>query len=121
MSASGDGVLSSLRYLFADFLDEEDNTPPVLPSDLPVGAETVVSGGIHLLMDYQGATYARLYVERLQRFIGRPDVEGAIFSEIARLMALRMAYEDAIRIAQLKLAEYRHSDGRIKSTDIHRL
>jgi hypothetical protein len=120
MSASDDGILSSLRYLFADFLDEEDTTPPFLPLGLPAGAEAVVSDGIHLLMDYQGAGYAKLYVERLQRFIGRQGVEPAIFCDIARLMAKRMAYEDAIRVAQLKLAEYRASDGRIQSTEIHR-
>jgi hypothetical protein len=120
MRVSDDGVLSSLRYLFADFLDEQDNTPPSLPGGLPAGAEAVVSDGIHSLMDYQGASYTRLYVDRLQRFIGRADVEPAIFCEIARLMASRMAYQDAIRIAQLKLAEHRNSDGRIQSTDIHR-
>src|SRR5215468_2996381 len=32
-------------------------------------------------------------------------------------MANRMAYQDAIRIAQLKLAEYDDSEGRIVSTD----
>jgi Family of unknown function (DUF6537) len=37
---------------------------------------------------------------------------------MARLMADRMAYLDAIRIAQLKLAEYRDSDGQILSTDL---
>ena len=111
---SDDGLLSSLRYLFADFLDEQDHTPPSPPD----GAPPVVSDGIHLLMDYQGAAYAKLYVERLGRFVGRQDVDAAIFCEIARLMANRMAYEDAIRIAQLKLAEFRDSNGRIRSTDI---
>jgi hypothetical protein len=120
MSASDDGILSSLRYLFADFLDEEDTTPPFLPLGLPAGAEAVVSEGIHLLMDYQGASYAKLYVERLQRFTGGQAVEPTIFCDIARLMACRMAYEDAIRIAQLKLAEYNASNGRIRSTEIHR-
>src|SRR5581483_1169563 len=125
MSTSDDGILSSLRYLFADFLDEADTTPPFLPLGLPAGAEAVVSEGIHLLMDYQGASYAKLYVERLQRFIGRQGtnpqaVEPAIFCDIARLMARRMAYEDAIRIAQVKLAEYNASGGRIRSTEIHR-
>ena len=125
MSASDDGILSSLKYLFADFLDEADTTPPFLPLGLPAGAEAVVSEGIHLLMDYQGASYAKLYVERLQRFIGRQGVDrqavdGAIFCDIARLMARRMAYEDAIRIAQVKLAEYNASGGRIRSTEIHR-
>jgi len=120
MSGSDDGILSSLRYLFADFLDEQDTSPPSLPVGLPAGAGAVVSDGIHLLMDYQGASYAKLYVERLQRFIGRSGVDAAVFCDIARRMAHRMAYEDAIRIAQLKLAEYRASGGRIRSTDIHR-
>ena len=68
-------------------------------------AASMVSEGIHLLMEYQGASYAQLYVNRLRRFIGRPDVDDAMFGEIARLMAMRMSYEDAIRIAQLKLLE----------------
>jgi hypothetical protein len=118
---SDDGLLSSLRYLFADFLDEQDNTPPFLPDGLPDGASPVVSDGIHLLMDYQGAAYAKLYVERLRRFVGRQDVDAVTFCEIARLMANRMAYEDAIRIAQLKLAEFRDSNGQLRSTDIRKL
>jgi len=115
---SEDGLLSSLRYLFADWLDEQDHTPPFLPAGMPDAASSIVSRGIHLLMDYQGAGYARLYVERLQRFVGRNDIDAAMFSEIARLMANRMAYEDAIRIAQLKLAELRDSGGLVFSSDI---
>lgn len=113
---SEDGIVSSLKYLFADFLDEEDTTPPFLPEDLPEGAAPIVSEGIHVLIDYQGATYARLYVERLRRFIGK-GIAPATFCEMARLMTSRMAYEDAIRIAQLKLFEYRDSDGRIQSRE----
>jgi hypothetical protein len=117
---SDDGLLSSLRYLFADFLDEEDHTPPFLPDGLPEGAAGIVSESIHLLMDYQGASYARLYIERLTRFIGKRGVDAAAVGNIARLMASRMAYEDAIRIAQLKLAEYRDSGGTMQSIDIHK-
>ena len=112
-----DGIVSSLRYLFADFLDEEDHTPPFLPDGLPAGAAPIVSDGIHLLMEYQGASYARLYVERLARFIGKALADDA-FCEMARLMTNRMAYLDAIRIAQLKLAEYRDSGSQVLSTDI---
>jgi hypothetical protein len=115
-----DGLLSSLRYLFADFLDEQDNTPPPLPDGLPDGAASVVSDGIDLLMDYQGAAYAKLYVERMARFVGRQGVDAATFREIARLTASRMAYEDAIRIAQLKLAEFRDSGGQVRSADIRK-
>jgi hypothetical protein len=114
---SDDGIVSSLKYLFADFLDEEDTTPPYLPEALPEGAAEIVSEGIHRLMDYQGATYAELYVDRLKRFVDK-GLAARTYCEIARLMAERMAYEDAIRIAQLKLAEYRDSDGQIVSTDI---
>ncbi|WP_029581590.1 DUF6537 domain-containing protein [Bradyrhizobium sp. URHD0069] len=105
------GVLSSLRYLLSDFIGEGEGTPPSLPDGLPEGAAADVSEGIHRLMEYQGASYARLYVYRLRRFIGRPDVDDAMFGEIARLMAVRMSYEDPIRIAQLKLAEYEMNAG----------
>ena len=110
--------MSSLRYLFADFLDEQDRTPPLLPDGLPEDAAAVASEGIHLLMEYQGATYATLYADRLRRFIGKPGIDAASFREIARLMTDRMAYEDAIRIAQLKLGQYRDSGGLLKSTDM---
>ncbi len=64
-----------------------------------------VSDAIYMLIDYQGVSYAQLYVDRLRRLIGRAGVDEAMFGDIARLMAMRMSYEDPIRIAQLKLAE----------------
>jgi hypothetical protein len=99
------GILSSLRYLFADFIGEDDDTPPFLPQGLPEPLMAAASEAIHLLIDYQNASYARLYVDRLRRFIGKPGVDDAMLAEIARLMAVRMSYQDPIRIAQLKLAE----------------
>lgn len=98
-------VLSSIRYLLADFIGEDDDEPPFLPGGLPEGIATIVSDVIHRLIDYQSASYAQLYVDRIRRFIGKPGVDDAMFAEIARLMAMRMSYEDPIRIAQLKLAE----------------
>src|SRR5664279_1918042 len=103
--------LSSLRYLLADFIGERDGTPPFLPEGLPDGAEPEVSEGIHLLMDYQGSSYAQLYVDRIRRFVGRPGVDEAMLREIARLMAIRMSYRDPIRVAQLKLAEFETAAG----------
>src|SRR6478609_851816 len=99
------GILSSLRYLFADFIGEEDETPPFLPEGLPDPVLPVASNAIHLLIDYQSTSYAQLYVDRLRRFVGKPGVDDAMFTDIARLMAARMSYLDPIRIAQLKLAE----------------
>ena len=106
------GILSSLRYLFADFIGEEDDTPPFLPEGLPEAVTAVASEAIHLLIDYQGTSYAQLYVDRLKRFIGTQRVDDAMFAEIARLMAARMSYEDPIRIAQLKLAEFGEAPAR---------
>jgi hypothetical protein len=99
------GILSSLRYLLADVIGDDDDTPPFLPEGLPEPVMAVASEAIHLLIDYQGPSYAHLYVDRLRRFIGRQGVDEAMLTDIARLMAVRMSYEDPIRIAQLKLAE----------------
>jgi hypothetical protein len=100
-----DGILSSLHYLFADIIGDDDDTLPCVPDNLPEGTEAIVRAGIDRLIEYQSPSYARLYVDRLCRFIGKPGVDAVLFSEIARLMALRMSYEDPIRIAQLKLTE----------------
>lgn len=113
------GVLSSLRYLFADFIGEHDDTPPFLPAALPASVAEVASDAINLLIDYQGTTYAQLYVDRLKRFVGKNGVDEAMLGEIARLMAVRMSYEDPIRIAQLKLAEL-NDPGKQPSVDIRK-
>jgi hypothetical protein len=98
-------VFSSIRYLLADVIGDDDAEPPFLPDGLSDGAASVVSDGIDRLIDYQGCSYAQLYVDRLRRFAGRRGVDEIMFGEIARLMAMRMSYEDPIRIAQLKLSE----------------
>ncbi|CAN7734831.1 hypothetical protein LJR220_001929 [Bradyrhizobium sp. LjRoot220] len=103
--------LSSLRYLFADFIGEEDDTPPFLPEGLPEAVTAVASDAIHLLIEYQSTDYAQLYVDRLRRFVGRNGVDDAMLVEIARLMAVRMSYQDPIRIAQLKMAERDEASG----------
>ena len=98
------GILSSLRYLFADVIGDDDDTPPFLPEGLPEAVVPTASDAIHMLIEYQGTSYAQLYVDRLKRFIGRRGFDDATFAEVARLMAARMSYEDPIRIAQLTLA-----------------
>ena len=95
-------VLSSLRSLLADFIGEDGGAPPLLPDRLPDVAVALVTEGIDLLIDYQGASYAQLYVDRVRRFIGRAGVDDAMLGEIARLMAARMGYRDPMRIARAK-------------------
>jgi len=115
-------VVSSLRYLLADFIGEDDDAPPFLPEGLPQATVPIASEGIHLLMHYQGSSYAQLYVDRVRRFVGRRGVNEEMLGQIARLLALRMSYEDPIRIAQLKLAELESTPGdpRLPSVDVRK-
>jgi hypothetical protein len=99
-------ILSSLRYLLADLIGDDDDTLPSRPKDLPDGMAAVVDNCIRLLVDYQGTSYAELYVHRLGRFVGRAGIDAATLGDIAQLMAMRMSYQDPIRIAQLKLVEH---------------
>jgi hypothetical protein len=105
------GILSSVRYLFEDFIGEQDDTPPFLPEGLPEAVTDVASDAIHLLIEYQSTSYAQLYVDRLRRFVGKQGVDDVMLTEIARLMAIRMSYEDPVRLAQLKLAEFNEGSG----------
>ena len=113
------GILSSLRYLFADLIGEADDTPPFLPEGLPEALAPLASEAIHMLIDYQSTAYAQLYVDRLCRFVGKRGVDDAMLGDIARLMAARMSYQDPIRIAQLKLAEFNEaaSGGQVRPAD----
>lgn len=112
-----DGLLGSLRYLFADIIGDEDEGPPVLPDACPAHLGPAVSDAIHLMIEYQSTKYAQLYVDRLNRFVGRRGVDDVMLADIAQLMAERMAYEDPIRIAQLKLAEVNTTGLAARSAD----
>ncbi|GAB1717209.1 MAG: hypothetical protein NTAFB05_22510 [Nitrobacter sp.] len=114
------GVLPAIRSIFADVLGDDDDPIPVLPAGLPDCVRPVAADAVHRLIDYQGPGYAQLYVARLRRFIGRRNVDDAAFAEITRLMAARMAYDDAIRMAQLKLAEAEAGQG-VPPDDVRKL
>jgi hypothetical protein len=120
MTALSD-VKESLRYLFADIIGERDDTQAYLPEGLPESVVPVASDAIHVLTEYQGADYAKLYVERLRRFIGKRGVSEAMLGDIARLMAMRMSYEDAVRIAQLKLLELEAYPDTPRADDVRKL
>jgi Family of unknown function (DUF6537) len=124
MSVSSMGAFSnfmeSMRFLFADIIGEQDDRPAFLPDSLPEAVVPVASEAIHLLTEYQGTPYARVYVYRLRRFIGKPGVDDALLCEIARLMAMRMAYEDTIRIAQQKLIELQTDPDTVRADDVRK-
>jgi indolepyruvate ferredoxin oxidoreductase beta subunit len=61
--------------------------------------QEVMRLGLKRLRDYQGERYAKLYESRMQPFLGGDD---GLAAEVARHLALWMAYEDIIRVADLK-------------------
>jgi len=82
--------------------------------------------GIERLADYQDIAYAREYLDRLKP-IAETDKRhgngsGLLLAETARELALGMAYEDTVRVAELKIrpsrfervrAEVQAADGQI--------
>ncbi|WP_341704895.1 indolepyruvate oxidoreductase subunit beta family protein [Ferrovibrio sp.] len=68
---------------------------------LPDAARRHAAEGVKRLADYQDLAYAGLYLDRLETVAVLGD--DALTAEVARHLALRMSFEDVIRVAQLKL------------------
>ena len=74
---------------------------------LPRDAAEIALEGVRRLTDYQNQRYAALYLERLERFAKHKAADAAFMQELARLLAVRMSFEDTIRVAQLKIRKGR--------------
>jgi indolepyruvate ferredoxin oxidoreductase, alpha subunit len=77
---------------------------------LPEAAREIVLQGVRRLMRYQDAAYARLYLDRLapiQAADARSGAGGRLLAETARHLALRMSYEDVVKVAQAKIERAR--------------
>lgn len=70
--------------------------------DFPADAIKLAEEGLRRLVDYQDAAYARLYLDRLARLRQAGEGASGLLAEAARHLALWMAYEDVIRVADLK-------------------
>jgi indolepyruvate ferredoxin oxidoreductase beta subunit len=130
----GVGVESSLSAFFAGYaaahaaakepLPKTFPQPPIPPAprrlhelsarmarDFPKSAHAVLLPGIERLVDYQDEQYAAQYLESLEPI---RDVDAqygggdfSLLSESARYLALWMSYEDAARVADLKIRRTR--------------
>jgi len=73
----------------------------------PQQAQATLRAGILRAADYQTAAYARLYLDRLLPLVEverrQRDPTCRLLQETARQLALGMAYEDTIRVAELKI------------------
>ena len=74
---------------------------------LPRDAAEIAIEGVRRLTDFQNKRYAELYLDRLERFAKNRSADTAFMRELARLLAVRMSFEDTIRVAQLKIREGR--------------
>lgn len=80
-------------------------------TQFPAPSHEILLAGIVRLADYQDARYAAAYLDRLERVrdLDQQFGNGACFllRESARFLALWMSYEDAIRVADLKIRSAR--------------
>jgi indolepyruvate ferredoxin oxidoreductase beta subunit len=82
----------------------------VLPDDVAAKFPAVLHPLMGLahqrLVEYQGPAYARLYVQRLERLLdaesASADATHPVTAETTRWLALWMAFDDIIRVADLK-------------------
>jgi indolepyruvate ferredoxin oxidoreductase beta subunit len=89
-------------------------TPDLLEHEvsysLPVLAQPVAVEGIRRLIAYQSVSYARLYLNRLRALTNLDEaggMHGRLMQEVARQLAVRMSYEDVVRVAEAKIAPER--------------
>jgi indolepyruvate ferredoxin oxidoreductase beta subunit len=96
---------------------EQDVTHTIAAAAQPIAIE-----GVRRLVSYQGIGYARLYLNRLAAVADADEARGAqgrLLKEVARHLAVRMSYEDVVRVAQAKIAPARmrriaHEELRVK-------
>jgi hypothetical protein len=98
-------LLKPFRALGNWLLGEDDHHVPPLPEGLPEDLARALEAHVHMLLEFQNTEYAMLYLDRLGRFHSRHGVSTALFREIADLLAIRMSFNDPIRVAQIVLGE----------------
>jgi indolepyruvate ferredoxin oxidoreductase beta subunit len=73
---------------------------------MSTAARDMIQEGARRLVSYQDIEYAQLYIDRLApiRLVDEAaGAEGRLLREVGRHLAVRMSYEDAIRVAQAKI------------------
>jgi indolepyruvate ferredoxin oxidoreductase beta subunit len=69
----------------------------------PAASHEILIAGIQRLADYQDERYATEYLDRLDPVRAADSGEFLLLRETGRYLALWMSYEDAIRVADLKI------------------
>jgi indolepyruvate ferredoxin oxidoreductase beta subunit len=136
----GVGVEASLRAFDRGFREASGEMPAPGPAPgapkamsaaamaagFPAPARATIEAGIARLIDYQDADYARAYLARLEPIKALDTDRGAkLLIEVARHLALWMAYEDIARVADLKIRRSRFervaSEARVRDGQVLRV
>ena len=140
IKADGKAVESNLRGFRAGLAAARDQLPVPLPRSgkraakptladleaeaaaLPEAARAFATEGVRRLVAYQNLDYARLYLDRLKPITEadvRANAGGKLLAETARHLAVRMSFEDVIRVAEAKIApeRFRRIEGEIGAKD----
>ena len=88
--------------------------PAAVSSRFPAPLHSIVSLGLARVTEYQGIRYAELYLERVFAVLAaerRAEPDGAwhATADCARYLALWMAFDDIIRVAELKARRSRQA------------
>ena len=110
--------------------DDDIRQPAVLPTEVaaqfPPEVHSMLTLGHARMLDYQGPGYAHLYLERLRQVLAAEraiDPSGAngfgTTREMARWLALWMAFDDIVRVADLKSrsTRWQRVKGEVKAGD----
>jgi indolepyruvate ferredoxin oxidoreductase beta subunit len=77
---------------------------------IPASAREIAVEGLRRTAAYQDVAYAALYLDRLKRILAadaRAGAGGRLIRETARQLAVRMTFEDVVRVAEAKIAPER--------------
>ena len=88
-----------------------DDLEARVANEFPASTQEILCQGVRRLVEYQDATYATTYLDRLAAVRAAEQVaggDGVLTREVGRHLALRMSYEDVIRVAQLKCSADRY-------------
>ena len=131
-AASADGTAAAAR----DSAEAGDGASGTLPASVrdrfPAATHPLLALGHARVLEYQDAAYAALYIERLARVLDAERVADPVGSnglattiETARWLALWMAFDDIVRVAELKArasrAERVRRDVRVRPGEILRV
>ena len=111
--AEGRAQAAAAQRLVADAMAAAS---PALMEEFPHEVRQFAALGLARVSEYQDAAYGQLYLERLRRVRdaeqaapGRDPARFDATREAARWLALWMAYDDIVRVADLKSRASRHA------------